>query len=107
MLAERSGRMPVRTIAYGVSRGGIPARAAMEIHPDVFTGGVVFAGGGMGIVGVLLPKLDVVWTLKTLVDPASSFPSSTSRSRRRDRRRPRHSMRCSRRRRRQRKGARD
>ena len=73
-LAGRSGRMPQRTIAYGVSRGGIPARAAMEIHPDVFTGGVVFAGGGMGIVGVLLPKLDVVWTLKTLVDPSSSFP---------------------------------
>ena len=74
MLAERAGRLPARTIAYGVSRGGIPARAAMEIHPDVFTGGVVFAGGGLGIVGVLLPKLDVVWTLKTLVDPASAFP---------------------------------
>lgn len=72
-LAERAGRMPTRTIAYGVSRGGIPTRAAIEIHPEIFTGAVAFSGGGLGIVGVLLPKLDVVWTLKTLVDPSSSF----------------------------------
>jgi hypothetical protein len=73
-LAERADRISARTIAYGVSRGGIPTRAAVEIHPDVFTAAVGFSGGGLGIVGVLLPKLDVVWTLKTLVDPSSPFP---------------------------------
>lgn len=73
LLIERIGRPPARTIAYGVSRGAIPARAALELHPDVFDGAVVFSGGGQALVGLLNTKLDSLWTLKTLVNPQSAL----------------------------------
>jgi DNA-binding beta-propeller fold protein YncE len=71
LLTERMGKAPARTIAYGVSRGAIPARAAIEMHPDVFDGAVVFSGGGQALVGLLNTKLDSAWTLETLVAPES------------------------------------
>jgi DNA-binding beta-propeller fold protein YncE len=73
LVSERTGTAPTRTIAFGVSRGAIPARAAIEMHPDVFDGAVVFSGGGQALVGLLNTKLDVSWTLKTLVAPESAL----------------------------------
>ncbi|MGH8519727.1 MAG: hypothetical protein ACREUE_19920, partial [Panacagrimonas sp.] len=71
LVIARTGASPKRTIAYGVSRGAIPGRAAIELYPDVFDGAVVFSGGGQALVGLLNAKLDSLWTLKTLVNPAS------------------------------------
>lgn len=78
LLTERSGTAPKRTIAFGVSRGAIPARAAIEMHPDVFDGAVVFSGGGQALVGLLNTKLDVSWTLKD-VDYQRLFERSSLR----------------------------
>ena len=69
ILIEKIGAMPKRTIAYGVSRGGIPARGALEAYPDIFDGVVAYSGGGQGMIGFMNQNLDGVWTLKTLVDP--------------------------------------
>jgi hypothetical protein len=41
------------------------------MHPEIFVGTVAMSGGGHGVVGTLLSKLDAVWAIKTLVDPAS------------------------------------
>jgi hypothetical protein len=69
ILIEKIGMTPRRTITYGVSRGGIPARGALEAYPDIFDGAVAFSGGGQGMIGFMNQNLDGVWTLKTLVDP--------------------------------------
>jgi len=66
---DKVGMRPQRTIAYGVSRGGIPARGALEAYPDIFDGTVAFSGGGQGMIGFMNQNFDGVWTLKTLVDP--------------------------------------
>lgn len=70
LFIERFGA-PRRTIAFGVSRAGFPALSAIDMHPEIFAGAVAMSGGGHGVVGTLLSKLDAVWAIKTLVDPAS------------------------------------
>lgn len=62
---------PLRTIAFGASRGGFVARMAVEYRPDVFKGAVAFAGGGSGVLAAWLGKAEAVWALKTLVDPTA------------------------------------
>ena len=71
IFTDRFGTKPKRTIAYGVSRGAIPARGAIEAYPDIFDGVVAFSGGGQGMIGFMNQKFDGVWTLKTLFDPAA------------------------------------
>jgi hypothetical protein len=73
LLSERAGA-PKRTIAFGVSRGGIVARSMIDVHPDVFDAALAFAGGGAGVIGYLQSKLDATFALKTLVDPTSAVP---------------------------------
>lgn len=65
---------PARTISFGVSRAGFPALSAIDMHPEIFVGTVAMSGGGHGVVGTLLSKLDAVWAIKTLVDPSSPLP---------------------------------
>lgn len=65
-LTEKWGSAPRRTLTLGVSRGGFVSRVAMELHPEIFEGAVVSAGGGAGEVGTFNAKLDALWTLKTL-----------------------------------------
>jgi hypothetical protein len=43
--------------------------SAIEWYPDVFSGAVALSGGSRGLVAQMLSKLDMLWTLKTLVDP--------------------------------------
>jgi hypothetical protein len=62
---------PSRTLSFGVSRAGFPALSAIDMHPEIFDGTVAMSGGGHGVVGTLLSKLDAVWAIKALVDPAS------------------------------------
>lgn len=62
---------PKRTLALGVSRGAFVVRKAMELHPDVFDGGLLSAGGGAGEIAVLNNKLNALFVLKTLVDPTA------------------------------------
>ena len=62
---------PKRTIAFGVSRAGFPALSAITMHPEIFVGAVAMSGGGHGVVGTLLSKLDAVWAIKTLIDPST------------------------------------
>ena len=65
------GVTPWRTIAWGSSRGGFVGRLCMELRPDIFNAGIVMAGGGGGEIAVLNSKLDSLFVLKTLVNPAS------------------------------------
>ncbi len=62
---------PKRTLAVGGSRGAFVARKAMEYRPDIFAGALVSAGGGGGLIAGLHDRLNAVFTLKTLVDPAA------------------------------------
>jgi pimeloyl-ACP methyl ester carboxylesterase len=57
---------PRRTLSLGNSRGGFVSRLAMELHPEIFDGAVLSAGGGAGEIGTFNSKLDALWTLKTL-----------------------------------------
>ncbi len=68
---DHVGKDPTHTIAWGSSRGGFVGRMSMQLRPDIFDGGIVMAGGGAGEIAVLNSKLDSVWVLKTLVNPAS------------------------------------
>ncbi|SOB88255.1 hypothetical protein SAMN06297144_3400 [Sphingomonas guangdongensis] len=65
--------LPKRTLAVGGSRGAFVVRKALELRPDVFDGGVMWSGGGAGEVAVLRNKLNALFVLKTLVDPASAL----------------------------------
>jgi pimeloyl-ACP methyl ester carboxylesterase len=65
------GQTPVRTIAWGLSRGGFVGRLCMEFRPEIFDGAIIMAGGGGGEIAVLNSKLDSLFVLKTLVDPTS------------------------------------
>jgi len=67
---ERWG-MPSRTIVRGTSRGAFAVRMALELHPEIFDGGFMTAGGGAGEIAVLKNKLNGLFALKTLVDPAA------------------------------------
>ena len=70
LIAAGSG-VPLRTIAFGASRGAFVSRKAVEYRPDIFVGAVAFAGGGSGVIAAWLGKADAVWALKMLVNPAS------------------------------------
>lgn len=63
--------VPKRTLAIGGSRGAFVVRKALELRPDIFAGGLMWSGGGAGEVAVLRNKLNAVFVLKTLVDPAA------------------------------------
>ena len=64
-------RAPRRTLAVGNSRGAFVLRKALELHPEVFDGGLMSSGGGAGEIAVLRNKLNTLFVLKTLVDPTS------------------------------------
>lgn len=72
-LIDAGAGEPQRTIAFGASRGGFVSRMAMQYRPDIFKGGVGFAGGGSGVIAAWLGKADAVWALKTLVDPSADL----------------------------------
>jgi hypothetical protein len=54
-----------------MSRGAFVVRKCLELHPEIFDGGVMSAGGGAGEIAVLNNKLNGLFVLKTLVDPAA------------------------------------
>lgn len=60
-----------RTLVSGGSRGAFVVRKSLELYPEIFDGGIVSAGGGAGEIAVLRNKLNGVFVLKTLVNPAS------------------------------------
>lgn len=62
---------PKWTVALGSSRGAFVGRKDLEIHPEIFDGALVFSGGGSGMIAGLNDKLNSIFALKTLVDPAS------------------------------------
>ena len=63
--------IPKRTIAWGSSRGGFVGRLCMELYPDIFDAAILMAGGGAGEIAVLNSRLDSLFVLRTLVNPAS------------------------------------
>ena len=75
-LIDAGASEPVRTVAYGASRGGFVARMAVQYRPDVFVGALAFAGGGSGVIAAWLGKSDAVWALKMLVDPSAPLAIS-------------------------------
>ena len=68
-LIDAGAGEPVRTIAFGASRGAFVSRMAVQYRPDIFKGAVAFAGGGSGVIAAWLGKSDAVWALKMLVNP--------------------------------------
>jgi pimeloyl-ACP methyl ester carboxylesterase len=65
---------PARTLTIGSSRGGFVSRLAMELHPEIFEGAVLSAGGGAGEIATFNAHLDGLFALKTLVDPNAPIP---------------------------------
>jgi pimeloyl-ACP methyl ester carboxylesterase len=63
--------IPKRTIAWGSSRGGFVGRFCMELYPDIFDAAILMSGGGSGEIAALNSRLDSLFVLKTLVNPAS------------------------------------
>jgi len=64
---------PERTIALGTSRGAFVVRMNLELYPDIYEGGFMNAGGGGGEIAVLNNKLNSLFVLKNLVNPASAL----------------------------------
>ena len=58
---------PSRTIIWGRSRGGITARAALQLFPDRFDGAIPMCGGGAGTVAMWNFKLDATFALDVLL----------------------------------------
>lgn len=63
--------LPRRTLVIGMSRGAFVARLSLELYPSIYDGGLISAGGGAGEIAVLNNKLNSLFILKTLVDPAA------------------------------------
>jgi pimeloyl-ACP methyl ester carboxylesterase len=64
---------PKRTLAVGGSRGAFVVRKALELHPEVFDGGMLSAGGGAGEIAVLRNKLNALFVLKTLAEGGAAL----------------------------------
>jgi pimeloyl-ACP methyl ester carboxylesterase len=64
---------PTRTLTIGSSRGGFVSRLAMELHPEIFKGAVLSAGGGAGEIATFNAHLDGLFALKSLVNPSASI----------------------------------
>ena len=60
---------PEYTIAVGGSRGAFVGRFCMERRPDVFSGALVYGGGGSGEIAAINSKLDGKFILNTLLQP--------------------------------------
>ena len=58
---------PSCTIIWGRSRGGITARAALQLFPDRFDGAIPMCGGGAGTVAMWNFKLDATFALDVLL----------------------------------------
>ena len=65
---------PTRTLTMGGSRGGFVSRLAIELHPEIFEGALLTAGGGAGEIATFSAHLDGLFALKTLVDPSAAIP---------------------------------
>jgi hypothetical protein len=65
------GKVPTRSIAYGVSRGSNVARHTIQNYPDIFVGAATGMGAGAGLLSTMLLRLDSQFVLKTLVNPSS------------------------------------
>jgi pimeloyl-ACP methyl ester carboxylesterase len=64
---ESKAGKATRTIVWGRSRGGITARAALQLYPDRFDGGIPMCGGGAGTVAMWNFKLDATFALDALL----------------------------------------
>ncbi|MBR6322182.1 MAG: hypothetical protein IKR59_04870, partial [Lachnospiraceae bacterium] len=60
---------PEYTIAVGGSRGAFVGRFCMERRPDVFSGAMIYGGGGSGEIAAINSKLDGKFILNTLLRP--------------------------------------
>lgn len=65
---------PDRAIAMGTSMGGMIAAATGELHPDRIDGVLAACGGLSGTVSQWNQKLDTVYVLARLLDPAGVLP---------------------------------
>jgi len=65
---------PDRTIAMGNSMGGMIAATTGELHPDRIDGVLAACGGLSGTVSQWNQKLDTVFVLSQLLDPAGVLP---------------------------------
>ncbi|WP_235008190.1 alpha/beta hydrolase [Microbacterium timonense] len=65
---------PERAIATGTSMGGMIAAATGELHPDRIDGVLAGCGGLSGTVSQWNQKLDTVFVLARLLDPAGVLP---------------------------------
>jgi len=65
---------PDRAIAMGNSMGGMIAAATGELHPDRIDGVLAACGGLSGTVSQWNQKLDTVFVLAQLLDPAGQLP---------------------------------
>lgn len=65
---------PGRVIAMGTSMGGFVAAATAELHPDRVDGALAGCGGLSGTVSQWNQKLDTVFVLSRLLDPAGELP---------------------------------
>jgi pimeloyl-ACP methyl ester carboxylesterase len=65
---------PERAIAMGNSMGGMIAATTGELHPDRIDGVLAACGGLSGTVSQWNQKLDTVFVLAQLLDPAGELP---------------------------------
>lgn len=65
---------PEQAIAMGTSMGGMIAAATGELHPDRIDGVLAACGGLSGTVSQWNQKLDTVFVLARLLDPAGVLP---------------------------------
>ena len=68
---ERVTGAPRRTIAFGLSIGGIIAAGLVQRYPDRFSGALPMCGNLAGAVGVHNRELDIAFVVKTLLAPDS------------------------------------
>ncbi len=64
---------PEYTIAVGGSRGAFVGRFCMELRPDIFSGALVYGGGGSGEIAAINSKLDGKFIMNTLLQPEEAL----------------------------------